>query len=473
MAFCQKCYYTAWLMAKLWQKNYDIHELLERFTVGEDYLIDRQLVGADCAGSLAHARMLHKQGYLSADDLAVLELALREIFACFTAGEIEIRPAQEDCHTAIEEMLVESVGDAGRRIHLGRSRNDQSLTAIRLYGREYLLEIQGALFALIETMLAFSDTHSAVPMPGRTHTQIAMPSSVGLWSAAFAEDLLDASCCLTTAFDLFNRSPLGSAAGYGLPLNIDREYSATLMGFPAVQNNVLAVQNSRGKLEAIVCDALDQIAMVFSKVGQDMILFSLPEFSYFSLPDELCTGSSIMPQKKNPDGLELLRSRSASIAGWTSQIKQIIRSLPSGYNRDFQDTKEPFFRCLQTILPSIQLIELTFTKLTVNEAALRSAHSPEIFATDEAIRLVEEGMPFRDAYRQVGSQLDKLVAYDLDQVLSTRRSSGYPANLGLHLISERLKDYRRDHASHRDRHYQALRGLLGEGAQLVKGLARP
>ena len=456
-------------MAKLWQKNYNIHELLERFTVGRDYLLDQKLIGADCAGSIAHARMLHKQGYLSADDLAALETALREIMELFRAGDVAIQPSQEDCHTFIEEFLVERLGDAGRRIHLGRSRNDQVLTTIRLYGREYLLEIQSSLYSLIRTVVDFAERHELIPMPGRTHTQIAMPSSVGLWAGAIAEELLDAAQCLKTAFDLFNRSPLGAAAGYGVPLNIDREYSAELMGFPAVQNNVLAVQNSRGRLEAVVCDALDQIGIVLSRSSQDVILFSLPEFSYFSLPDELCTGSSIMPQKKNPDGLELLRSRTASVSAWANQIKQIIRPLTGGYNRDVQDTKEPFLHSLEAVLLSVQIMELTFTSLIVNEQALRDAHAPEIFATDEAIRLVEEGMTFRDAYRQVGANLNTLRAYNPDEAIKARRSTGYPASLGLETVTSTLDTLCQNQSMQGKRHFTALRELFATDSRLIMG----
>jgi argininosuccinate lyase len=457
-------------MAKLWQKSYRIDELLEEFTVGRDHILDLELGAADCAGSLAHARMLNRQGLLSDEDLGLLEPALREIARAFLHREIEIARSDEDCHTAIENRLIEKTGDAGKRIHLGRSRNDQVMTMLRLYGREYLLEIRHSLLDLIGSLEAFARHNEKVPMPGRTHMQIAMPSTVGLWAAGYAEDLMDSYQLLLTAFELFDRSPLGTAAGYGAPLHIDREYSAAQMGFPHIQNNILSVQNSRGKLEAAIASAIDQVLMCTSKMAQDLILFSLPEFGYFSLPDELCTGSSIMPQKKNPDGLELLRSRAASVGGWSAQIAGMLRSLPSGYNRDFQDSKEPFLRVLHTALPAIRIARLTIEKLSVNEDALRAAHRPEIFATDEAIRLVAGGMSFRDAYRQVGENLDKLEGYDVDDVLESRSSSGYPANLNLALLVTRIRDFREHLETDTRRHSDAISGLLDGITSLIPGL---
>ncbi len=454
-------------MAKLWQKSYQVDTLLEKFTVGRDFILDRELGVADCAGSIAHARMLSSRGYLSIDDLKNLEVGLRRIARDFYEGLVEIPREDEDCHTTIEQMLTARCGEAGKRIHLGRSRNDQVMTMIRLFGREYILEIQQSLLDLIGTLEAFAHRHQKVPMPGRTHMQIAMPSTVGLWAASWAEDLMDSARLLEGAFELFNRSPLGTAAGYGVPLDIDREYSAKQMGFPEVQNNVLAVQNSRGKLESVVASAIDQATLSLSKAAQDLILFSLPEFGYFSLPDELCTGSSIMPQKKNPDGLELLRSRAASISGWTDQMKRIIQSLPSGYNRDFQDSKEPFLRVLHTGLVSIRIAGLTFEKLEVHEERLRQAHRPEIFATDEAVRLVKDGKSFRDAYRQVGGALDELGSYNLDDVLESRKATGYPANLNLSGLIARLHESRQRLAAHREAHFAAVESLLGRDIRLI------
>lgn len=454
-------------MAKLWQKAYSVDALLEEFTVGRDHILDRELGVADCAGSIAHVRMLAAGGYVSQTDLAAIEGELRGIAGQFHRREIEISRANEDCHTEIEERLVQALNEAGKRVHLGRSRNDQVMTMLRLYGREYLLEIRRALLDAVEVLIDFSRKHEKLPMPGRTHMQIAMPSSVGLWAAAFAEDLMDANQMLERAFELYNRSPLGTAAGYGVPLNIDRERTAGLMGFASVQNNVLSVQNSRGRLEATVASVLEDISLALSKAAQDLILFSLPEFGYFSLPDELCTGSSIMPQKKNPDGLELLRSRCAAVSGWVASMKGALRALPSGYNRDYQDTKEPFLRVLQTVHASLRIFALSFEKLDVHEDALRQAHSPEIYATDEAIALVKGGMTFRDAYRQVGQNLQNLGNYDPDVLLTSRVSTGYAGNLGLDHLASTVTAAARELEKLTDHHKACMKDLLGDLESLI------
>jgi argininosuccinate lyase len=268
-----------------------------------------------------------------------------------------------------------------------------------------------------------------------------MPSSVGLWFAAWAEELLDGLAVVKTAYGLSNLCPLGSAASYGTPLPLDREYTAELLGFRTVHNNVLAANNSRGKIEALILDSLDGMGITLSKMAADLIMFSLPEFGYFSLPAELCTGSSIMPQKKNPDGLELTRAKAASLGSCAAQIKAIIRALPSGYNRDFQETKEPFLRGLKTALSLFRVMELTVTKLEVNAAALRQAFTPDIFATDEAYRRVLAGQSFRDAYKDVGLNLDKLTALDPDTTLANRRSTGTAGNLRLDLPLRENSDF--------------------------------
>lgn len=447
-------------MGKLWQKDYELDELLETFTVGIDWQSDRELVRADCAGSIAHAMGLQKAGILSKEDVGVLTAELRTIARDAEAGSFAIRKEDEDCHTAIENRLVERVGDAGKRIHTGRSRNDQVLTATRLLARERLLSIRASLLELIATTLDFASRHEMVPMPGRTHMQLAMPSSVGLWAASLAEQLMDDYALLSQAAALADRSPLGSAASYGVPLPVDRNHTASLMGFAGPWHTVLGANNSRGKVEAVILDALEHTALSISKYAQDLILFSLPEFGYFALPRELCSGSSIMPQKKNPDGLELIRSRTAMLGGWAIQAKSIIRSLPSGYNRDFQDTKEPFLRGLSTGLGVVRIMELTFARLEVRPEALRKAFAPEIYATDEALRLVAGGMPFRDAYRQVGTHLEDLAGFDPDQVVAGRTGPGNTGNLGLADLAGRLGGLAASLEGERARFRKAMKDLL-------------
>ncbi len=455
-------------MSKLWDKGYDVNRLLEEFTVGRDYILDKELIAADCAGSIAHARMLCKQGYLSSDQLEALQRELRSIACDFFETGIAIPRSDEDCHTTIENRLVQKLGETGKRIHLGRSRNDQVLTMLRLYGREYLLAIRESLYQLVRILGIRAEENKLVPMPGRTHMHIAMPSSVGLWLAAIAEDLIDSAALVETTFVLLNRSPLGASAGYGVPLDIDREYSSMLMGFASVQNNAISVHNSRGKIESMVCDALHQTMLVLSKAAQDLLLFSLPEFGYFSLPDELCTGSSIMPQKKNPDGLELLRSRTALVGGWAMQIKMSIQSLPSGYNRDFQDSKEPFLRSLETALSSLNITRLCFEKLTVDEDALRRAHAPEIYATDEAFEQVKSGVSFRDAYRNVSGNLDRLKSRDIDKTLAQRTVPGFPGNPNFAVIHAALESAVGVLEKDKLRHQKAVADLLSSCDRLIK-----
>ncbi|WP_028974600.1 argininosuccinate lyase [Spirochaeta cellobiosiphila] len=427
-------------MAKLWAKNYQVNSVLEDFTTGRDYLLDRQMVSADCLASIAHGAGLHKIGVLSAEDFGKLKTELIHIIQLWQKGEFSVEKQHEDCHTSIENYLTKQLGDAGKKIHTGRSRNDQVVTMMRVYGRSQILNIRQMLNDLTTSLLSFAQSHKDVPMPGRTHMQIAMPSSVGLWAAAFAEELADLSDLLSHAYNIWNQNPLGAAASYGVPLDLDRYFTGSLLGFPKVQNNVLYVINSRGKLETMILDILDQIGLTLSKVAQDLILFSLPEFGYFTLPDELCTGSSIMPQKKNPDGLELMRGKSASLGGYSQQVKNVLRSLPSGYNRDSQETKEPFLLGLDTSYSMLAITKLTFDKLVVNEEALKAAFSPEIYATDAALKLVAQGVSFRDAYKEVGMNLDKYKEGDPIESLNNRTYDGTAGKLNLDPCSKHVEE---------------------------------
>ncbi len=418
-------------MGKLWQKGYTLDTLMEEFTVGNDYLIDLDLVRADCLGSIAHARTLRRVGMLTEQELMDLERGIREILDLHASGSFTISVSDEDCHTAIEAYLTSRVGDAGKKIHTGRSRNDQVQTALRLWMREFALVLALESTQLATTLLGFAKEHEFVPMPGRTHMQLAMPSSVGLWAGAFAEELIDEAAHILDLFSLLDQSPLGSAASYGTPLPLDRSFSAQQLGFSRLQNNVLYANNSRGKFEAILLDSCDYIGLTLSKIAQDLILFSLPEFGYFSLPKELCTGSSIMPQKRNPDGLELTRSRSAVISSCAQRVKSIIRSLPSGYNRDFQDTKEPLFTGAKTTLLAVRVMQLMVQRLQVNEKALRNGCTSELYATDEVLKRLEAGSSFRDVYREVGMDLESVAAYNPDETIRNRVSEGTTGNLRL------------------------------------------
>ncbi len=448
-------------MAKLWQKDYTLDSLIESFTVGNDYTLDKELVTADCFASAAHATMLESIGILKDSELKELLSGLNEIIELDHAQKFTIRREDEDCHTAIEQYLTARYGDAGKKIHTGRSRNDQVQTALRIWMKDFLVKMISKTTDLSRVMTKFAEFNSRVPMPGRTHMQVAMPSSVGLWAAAYAEELHDEAEHLASVLDLIDQSPLGAAASYGVPLPLDREMTAKLMGFSRVQNNVLYANNSRGKFEAMIVDGVDYICLTLSKIAQDLILYSMPEFGYFSLPAQLCSGSSIMPQKKNPDGLELTRSRSAMVSACAVQIKGCIRSLPSGYNRDFQDTKEPLMKAAHAAYQCVQVMELTFRELEVREEVLLRSFAPEIYATDKALELVASGTSFRDAYRQVGLHLDDVDALDPVEVIASRTSTGTPGNLrldklyrDLELMQDRMKLKRETMGS-------AVRKLLG------------
>ena len=448
-------------MSKLWQKGVTLNELVERYTVGRDYLLDRDLVNADCLASMAHAAMLEKIGLLSAGESSSLHGGLAEIVRLNLAGRFPIAAADEDCHTAIENFLVARLGEAGKKIHAGRSRNDQVLAALRLYGRAFLLEFQRAVLGLAGTLIGFARRHRLVPMPGRTHLQLAMPSSVGLWAAAYAEELLDDLLLSEAAYELNDACPLGSAASYGVPLALDREMVADLLAFARVQNNVLAANNSRGKVESVILDAVEQVMLTLSRLAQDVILFSLPEFGYFALPEELCAGSSIMPQKRNPDLLELVRAKTAAVSARGAQIKSILRAMPSGYNRDLQETKAPFMEGCTLGLASVQVVDLLMGRLGVNEERLAAGFRPEIYAADRALELVAEGVPFRDAYRRVAADLAALGERDPREAIARKTHTGAPGNLRLDVAEGRLASLREAGERRRQRVEPKLKALAG------------
>lgn len=423
-------------MGKLWDKGSEIDALFEEFTVGNDYILDLNLVPADCAASIAHSDMLASIGILKEEEAAQLRKGLLKILGDWKEGLFRIERSEEDCHTALENRLRQYAGEAGKKIHTGRSRNDQVLAALRLYGREGLLYFARETAALASDFCSFAEEYKLIPLPGRTHMQPAMPSSVGLWAASFAEDLLEGLEFVKTAYRINNRCPLGSAASYGVPLPLNRELVSDLLGFEEPHHNVLSANNSRGRIELLVLEAMEYILLIISKAAEDLLIFSLPEFGYFSLPESLCTGSSIMPQKKNPDGLELLRAKSATLSSYADRIRQIIRALPSGYNRDFQETKEPFIKGLDLGILSVRIMRKTIQGLKPDVQRLLSGFTPEIFATDAALEAVEKGSSFRDVYREIGTALSELSARDPVGALVKRRYTGTTGNLELDKVRE-------------------------------------
>ena len=394
-------------MTKLWNKGLDSDKEIEKFTVGNDYILDQKLVKFDAMASAAHAEMLAKAGILSGSELNKIKDSLKEIILAAERGDFEIRQEDEDCHTAIENFLIKRIGPTGEKIHTARSRNDQVLAAIRLYARDELKKIRELVYELVAAIRHFDESFGKIKIPGYTHMQKAMPSSIGLWIGSFQEALQDDLIILAAAEDVINQSPLGSAAGYGVPaIAIDREFVAAKLGFKKVQNNTLYVQNSRGKFELLILQALQQIMLDINKLATDMMLFTTAEFGFLKLPNEFCTGSSIMPQKKNPDVIELLRGKTAMFGSYCHQVEATITNLPSGYNRDYQLTKQPLMEGIETAKSCIRIAAAVLRKLEANEEKCNKAmqESKELFATEEAYRLVQKGMPFREAYRKIGEK---------------------------------------------------------------------
>ena len=389
---------------KLWQKNYSLNKQVEKFTVGDDYKIDQKLVKYDCLASIAHAKMLNKIGILTKTECNKLIAVLNEIIKSDGRGEFVIKQEDEDCHTAIENYLIKKLRSIGKKIHTARSRNDQILTALRLYYKDEIKGIVQLVDELVKVLISFKDKHGTVEMPGYTHMRKAMPSSVGMWAESFIESMYDNKTLLLDMAKLVDQSPLGTGAGYGLPIEVDRKLTAELLGFKEIQKNPIYVQNSGGKFESSILHALSQITFDFNKMASDILVFSTPEFGYFELPSKLCTGSSIMPHKKNPDVLELLRAKYHQIVSYEFEVKSVIGNLISGYNRDLQLTKEPMINGFEITKECLGVMRLFLEKLQVNRENCKKAMTKELYAAEKAYKLVEKGIPFRDAYEKVSQE---------------------------------------------------------------------
>ncbi len=392
---------------KLWEKGYKPNREIEEFTVGDDYILDQKLLKYDCKASIAHARMLAKIGIITRADSEKLVKELENVSKLAERGEFTVEKEQEDSQTAIENWLTEKLGDLGKKLHTGRSRNDQVLTVMRLYEKDGLKECIQLAKSYIQALNAFIYKYGEIALPGYTHTRKAMPSSVKLWTGALVDSMQDNIRLMEGALCLIDQSPLGTGAGYGSPIKLDREYTAKELGFASVQQNPIYAQLSRGKFEATVLHALSQIMFDFNRMATDLILFSMPEFGYYELPDEFTTGSSMMPNKKNPDVLEMLRAKYHIVVSLESQVKCISSSLPTGYNRDMQLTKGPLIKGFEITEQSLKSAALLFRSLKVNKERCRKAMTEDIYATEKAYKLVEKGVPFRDAYKQVSKELSE------------------------------------------------------------------
>ena len=394
---------------ELWKKQFStLNNKIKKYTIGDDYLLDQKLVKYDCRASIAHAKMLQKTGILTDSECTKLTNTLQEIIALDSAGKFVIQQEDEDCHTTIENYLVNKLGDIGKRIHTARSRNDQVQTALRLYAKEEITAVLASMDTLITSLEQIKDKYGMVEWPGFTHMRKAMPSSIGLWVDAFCESMDDNKTLLLNIYQLIDQSPLGTGAGYGVPIDIDRKFTAQLLNFQKIQNNPLYVQNSRGKFEATILHGLSQIMFDLNKMASDLLLWSMPEFGFVRLPSELCTGSSMMPHKQNPDVLELIRASYHQVVAYEYEVKNVIANLISGYNRDLQLTKKPMIRGFELTKETLDIMTLVLSCLEIDEEQCKKAMTDELYATEKAYDLVKHGIPFRTAYKEVSQSYEKV-----------------------------------------------------------------
>lgn len=391
---------------KLWEKNIQVDEKIERFTVGKDREMDLYLAKYDVLGSMAHITMLESIGLLTNEELRLLLDELKNIYALAESGQFVIEEGVEDVHSQVELLLTRKLGDTGKKIHSGRSRNDQVLLDLKLFTRAKIQEIATFAADLFDTLILQSNRYKDVLLPGYTHLQIAMPSSFGLWFGAYAESLADDLQLLQAAYKVCNRNPLGSAAGYGSSFPLNRQMTTDLLGFDSLDFNVVYAQMGRGKMERTVAFALAGIAATLSKLAFDACMFNSQNFGFIKLPDQFTTGSSIMPHKKNPDVFELTRAKCNKLQGLPQQITLISNNLPSGYFRDLQIIKEVFLPAFDELKDCLEMVNLMMREIKINEHILDDTKYALIFSVEEVNRLVLSGVPFRDAYKQVGLNIE-------------------------------------------------------------------
>ena len=391
---------------KLWDKNYEVNKEIERFTVGRDRELDLYLAKYDVLGSMAHITMLQSIGLLEADELARLLAELKEIYRLCEDGKFAIEEGVEDVHSQVELMLTRRLGDVGKKIHSGRSRNDQVLVDLKLFTRHELADITALVKALFDELQAKSEQCKDVLMPGYTHLQVAMPSSFGLWFGAYAESLADDALFLQAAYRMTNRNPLGSAAGYGSSFPLDRTMTTRLLGFDSMDYNVVYAQMGRGKTERNVAFAMASVAGTLAKLAFDACLFNSQNFGFVRLPKECTTGSSIMPHKKNPDVFELIRAKCNKLQALPQQITLVMNNLPVGYFRDLQEIKEMFLPAFSELKDCLSMAAYIISRMEVNEHILDNPMYDPMFSVEEVNRLAAAGMPFRDAYKKVGLEIE-------------------------------------------------------------------
>jgi argininosuccinate lyase len=394
-------------MSKIWQKSITVNELVENFTVGRDREFDLQMAAFDVLGSLAHTQMLESIGLMSADDLQSVQKELKNIYKDIANGDFTIQPEVEDVHSHVEMLLTQRIGDAGKKIHSGRSRNDQVLVDLKLYFRYELQQVVEEATTLFRQLIELSEKHKDVLLPGYTHLQVAMPSSFGLWLGAYAESLADDLELVLAAYKITNKNPLGSAAGYGSSFPLNRKLTTKLLGFDSLNYNVVYAQMGRGKTERIIAQALSSIAATLAKMAMDQALYLSQNFAFVSYPDTLTTGSSIMPHKKNPDVWEIMRGKCNRLQALPNDVAMMTTNLPSGYHRELQLLKELLFPAFADLKNCLHMATFMLQNITVNKDILNDPKYAYLFSVEEVNRMVLSGTPFRDAYKQVGLAIEK------------------------------------------------------------------
>lgn len=426
---------------KLWEKTTRVDKQVERYTIGRDRELDLHLAPYDILGSIAHITMLQSVGLLTKDELSELLNELKNIYQIAQEGKFIIEEGIEDVHSQVELMLTRKLGDVGKKIHSGRSRNDQILVDLKLFTRDHIKHLVYKMSLLIDNLLNQSNQHKNVLMPGYTHLQIAMPSSFGLWFGAYAESLVDDLQVLLAAYKICNRNPLGSAAGYGSSFPLNRQMTTDLLGFDTMNYNVIYAQMGRGKMERTVAYAISSIAATISKLSFDACMFNSQNFAFIKLPDEYTTGSSIMPHKKNPDVFELTRAKCNKLQALPNNITLITNNLPSGYFRDMQIIKELFIPSFEELYDCLTMVNSMISEVEVNKKILDDDKYLYIFSVEEVNRRVLEGMPFRDAYKQVGLEIEQgKFAHDKKVHHTHQGSIGNLCNEQIELLKQQIID---------------------------------
>ena len=431
---------------KLWDKGFATDAFVEEFTVGRDRELDLYLAEADVLGNMAHMKMLHSIGLLSSGDAAALEQGLKDIYQQVLRGEFTIEEGVEDVHSQVEFMLTERCGDAGKRIHTGRSRNDQVMVDLKLFSRSALIALQEGVESLFRVLVAKAEEYRDVLMPGYTHQQVAMPSSFGMWLSAYAESLSDDLLMLRAAYDLVNTNPLGSGAGYGSSVPLNRTLTTRLLGFEDLAYNSMYAQMQRGKTERAVLTAIAAVAATVGRLAQDVCLYSCANFGFVKLPDAFTTGSSIMPHKKNPDIFELIRAKCNRMQALPMEVTLVATNLPSGYFRDMQLTKEIYVPAFKEIADVLRMAEKGISQMWINHDILSDEKYKYLFTVEDVNDAVAQGVPFRDAYREVGMRVQN-GTYEHDGRELNHTHEGSIGNLCLDRIVAKFERHKFDYAA--------------------------